>query len=192
MNALVGSLLVALAVASFARPRWWLSFGPVVLAIALTGYRLATSRGASSEEAIALVGIVLLAAAMEAALLVGALVRAGIDRLQGRSDSAQAAARAGRGIALVGLGFIGTVWLVARAPSEVFAALASAAVAVVVARAWRARSRGGRVRTKPSIKAPRAPRAHATAHPTSNPIDRRRARIRRGSARPSTRRRVNS
>jgi hypothetical protein len=195
MNALVGSLLAALVVASVARPRWWLSFGPVVVAIALTGYRLATSRGASSEEAIALVGIVLLAAAMEAALLAGALLRAVVERLQGRPESARAAARAGRGIALVGLGFLGTIWLVARAPSGVFVVLALGAAGVVLARAWRARLRGAALKARRTRPAPRRVqtdrrRASATTRPTIIPTDRRRARLRRGPARPSARRRV--
>jgi hypothetical protein len=188
MNALVGSLLAGLLLAAFARPRWWLALAPAAVAIGLTGYRLAVSRGVSSEDAIALVGVVLLAAAMEAALMAGALARAALDRAQGRP--ARTAARAAGGIALVGVAFLATIVVVAQAPRELFALLSVAAVGVVVARALRARLRGGRVKTprRPMT----APRASATETRTITPIDRRRARIRRTAPRPSPRRRVSS
>jgi polyferredoxin len=190
MNALVGSLLAVLVLGSFVRPRWWLSVGPVAVAIALTGYRLAASRGASTEEAVALVGIVLLAAAMEAALLVGALARAGSDRVRGRLAGAAAAARAARGVALVGFAFLGTTWVVGRASSGVLALLGVAAVVIVLTRAWRARRQRRRPSTRRSTQA--RPRASATARQTISPLERRRARMRRGAARPSPRRRVSS
>jgi uncharacterized membrane protein YfcA len=133
---------------------------------------------------------VLLAAAMEAALLAGALVRALMERVQGRPDSARAAARAAGGIALVGLAFMVTIVIVARVPRGVFALLSLAAVGVVLARAWRARLRAG------AAEAPRrprsAPRTSAAVHRPSSPLDRRRARIRRTAARPAPRRRVSS
>jgi hypothetical protein len=149
MNALVGSLLAALLGAGFARPRWWLSLGPVAVAVGLTGYRLATvpASGGRSEDAIALAGIVLLAAAMEAALVAGALARAGADRARQRRAAATAALRAAREIAVVGLAFMATVVVMARATSGMFALLSVMAVAVVLARMWRARLRGDRVRT---------------------------------------------
>jgi hypothetical protein len=186
MNALVGSLLGALALIGFGRPRWWLSLGPVVAAIGLAGYRLATarlSRGAISEDVIALAGIVLLAATMEVSLLAGALIRAAVERARGNRASAQVAARAARGIAMVGLAFVGVTLVVARTPRGVFALLGVAAFGVVLARVWRARLRGGRVRTL---------RARPATRQLASPADRRRARIRRGAARPAPRRRVGS
>jgi hypothetical protein len=149
MNALVGSLLAALCLAGFARPRWWLSLGPVAAAIVLTGYRLATARaaGGTSEDAIALVGVVLLGVAMEAALATGALVRAGVDWAARRPAPARDAVRAARGIALIGLAFVAAIVVAARATHGVFALLSVAAVGVVLARVWRARLQGGRIRT---------------------------------------------
>ncbi len=191
MNALVGLLLAALLLSAFARPRWWLALGPAVGAVGLTAYRLAVPRSAPGEEAIALVGIVLLAVALEGGLLVGTLARAGFERARDRPASARTAVHAARGIVLVGLAFLGTAGVVAIGSSLVFAALSVIAVGVVLGRMWRARTRG--VRIRPAVAAVRSPaRAAGRTRPAASRAERRRARLRRGPARPSPRRRVSS
>jgi NhaP-type Na+/H+ or K+/H+ antiporter len=134
---------------------------------------------ASTDEAIELVGVVLLALAMQAALVVGALVRAGAERVRKRPEAARVAARVAGATALVGIAFVGTLVAMARGSSGVFALMALGAVGVVVARMWRARV-GGVPRTRtPASRRPVRPRTPARPRARTRRAELRAARTRR-------------
>jgi len=179
-------VLAALLVAGFAWPRWRLSGGPIAVTIALTGYRLTVSRG-STEDAIALVGVLLLALAMQAALVLGALTRAAVERARQRPERARAAARAAAEIALAGVVFLGTLAAMARGSSAVFALMAVAAVGVVLARMWRTRLGGAPRFVRSASGTPMAPARRST---TTAAAARRRPRTRRGQPRSARVRRL--
>jgi hypothetical protein len=133
---------------------------PVATAVGLGAYRLAVS---SSADAVAFLGIVLLAVAMVGSAVAGVLGRAAFERAHGRPT--KAVLRAARTVALTGLAFIGAAVVVARATAAVALLLSVAAVGVVLARAWRARLGGG-IRTPRPGSTPTVRRAAADVRPT--------------------------
>jgi hypothetical protein len=155
MNGVVAGLLAALLVLGFARPRWWLGLVPVAVAVGLGAYRLSVS---SSADAVAFLGIVLLAIAMEGSVASGVLARAAFERTQARPTGATL--RAARAVALTGLAFIGAALVAARASAGVTLVLSVAALGLVLARAWRARLGRGISRARPA-SAPTLRRARA-------------------------------
>lgn len=195
MSSLLAVLLGVSLVVGFLRPRWWLALGPAVLAVGLIVYRLISTHRSRNADAVAFMGIVLFALAMVVALLLGALIRAGLERGRDRPAGAEAALRGARGIGFVGVGFLVTVVVIARFSREATAALAAAAVCVVLGRAWHARRRGARIRaittsrtaagpTRAGAPNPRAGTRRAPgATPISGATRRDRTRARRASAR---------
>jgi hypothetical protein len=161
MNLAVAGLLAGLLLAGFARPRWWLSLLPVAVTICLGAYRLSLPRS-SRADAVAFLGIVLLAVAMEGALVAGALMRAGLERSRAHTGRARQALHGARAIALAGVAFAGAGLVVSRAPGWLAMLLSAAAVAVVLVRVWRARGQ-----RRPRPRRPRARVAAAARVPAS-------------------------
>lgn len=187
MSPVLAWLLAASLVVGFARPRWWLALAPVTLAIGLNVYRLTAVRtnAGGSQDAIAFLGIVLLALAMEGALIAGVLARAGMEQAHQRPATARAALRTARGVALVAVAFAVSVIVMAQASNGTLLLLGLAAVAVVLARAWRARLRGpagprrrGAVAGQPATKAPRGSAHQPRGSEQQSPAADRRARLR--------------
>ena len=141
MGALLVLLLAAAFCASFLWPRWWLSLGPIALAIGLIIYTLVAgywnlTPSGDNEGAIGFLAIVVVTVLMELALFAGSLVRAGYEKRRPGVGPVNAAIRAGAGSAFIALLFVLAAATLVDGRASVLGVLF---VAVIGAGVWFAR-----------------------------------------------------
>lgn len=141
MDAFLLLLVLAAFCTSLFRPRWWLSLGPIMLAIGLTAYTVLAGDWESTPSgdnngAITFLAIAAVTVLMELALFAGALLRAAYEKRRPDTGRVNPAVRAGAGSAFVGLLF---VLAVATLLDERETVLGVLSVAVIGAGVWFAR-----------------------------------------------------